>query len=79
MEVSPRAPVLRSSAREATASMAASVSSSSTPSRLKRYWYWETRAFLGSVMTRTSSRTPRSWTVAMTGRRPMNSGMRPNL
>ena len=45
----PRAPVPRSSAWSATASMASSVNSSSTPSISNIFWYCLTSALRGSV------------------------------
>src|SRR5947208_2462887 len=75
----PRAPVWRRMAWSAMASRASRSKSSSTPSSSNRRWYCFTRALRGS--TRIWSRASRSrlWTEVMTGRRPMNSGIMPNL
>ena len=50
-----------------------------TPSISKSFWYCFTSAFFGFVRMSTSASSLSSWSVASTGRRPMNSGMRPNL
>ncbi len=76
---SPRAPVPRRIAWSAIASSASSVNSSSTPSSSKSRWYCFTSALLGSVRMRTSASRSRLATVVMTGSRPMNSGIMPNL
>ena len=73
----PRAPVPRFIACWAMATSASSVTTSSTPSISKNLAYCLTREFFGSVSTKTRSSTSRSSTVATTGSRPMNSGMRP--
>ena len=75
----PRAPVLRSKARSATASRASGSKTRSAPSIEKSCWYCLTRLLRGSVSTRTSDSRSRLSTVATTGRRPMNSGIRPNF
>ena len=75
----PRAPVPRSIAWSAIASMASSVNSSSTPSISKSFWYCLTSALRGSVRIWTSASWSSLSTLAMTGSRPMNSGIRPNL
>ncbi len=75
----PRAPLLRASASFATAASAPLVNLSFTPSISKSFWYCFTSAFFGLVRMSTSASSFSSWSVATTGRRPMNSGMRPNL
>jgi hypothetical protein len=75
----PRAPVPRRIAWSAIASSAVLVNSSSTPSISKSFWYCFTRAFFGSVRIITSDGLSRFVTEATIGRRPMNSGIRPNL
>ena len=52
---SPRAPVPRTIAWSAIASMASSVNSSSTPSSSKSFWYCLTSALRGSVRIWTSA------------------------
>ena len=42
-------------------------------------WYWRTSAFFGSVRICISASWSSGVTVVTTGRRPMNSGMSPNL
>ncbi len=79
IERRPRAPVLRSSAFLATARRAESSNTRSTSSILKRYWYWRVNAFLGSVRICISASSSSSSSVAITGRRPINSGIKPNL
>ena len=51
----PRAPVPRTIARSAMASMASAVNSSSTPSSSKSFWYCLTSALRGSVRIWTSA------------------------
>ena len=75
----PRAPVLRASAVFASAFSAAGSNESSTPSIASSFWYCLTSEFFGSVRIRTRSSSERSFIVVMTGRRPVNSGMRPNF
>ena len=75
----PRAPVPRSMALSAMAAMAPSVNSSSTPSSSKSFWYCLTSALRGSVRIWTSASWSSLFTLAISGRRPMNSGIRPNL
>ena len=58
---------------------APSVNLSFTPSISNSFWYCLTSAFLGSVRMRTSASSSSSSSVATTGRRPMNSGIMPNL
>ena len=79
MEDSPLAPVLRSLAWAAMASRAPRVKSNSIPSSSKRCWYWRTSELLGSVRTRTKSSLVSSFVDVRIGRRPMNSGIIPNL
>jgi hypothetical protein len=80
IERRPRAPVLRFSALLAMARRAEGRISSSTPSIENSFWYCLTSAFLGSVRICTKALSSvSSPSVAMTGRRPTNSGIRPNL
>ena len=79
IEDRPRAPVLRSFARAAIAKSASCVNSRSMPSSSKRCWYWRTREFDGSVRTRTRSSSVSSFVEVRMGRRPINSGIMPNL
>ena len=79
MARSPRAPVPRSMALSAMAAMASSVNSSSTPSSSKSFWYCLTSALRGSVRIWTSASWSSLLTLAISGSRPMNSGIRPNL
>ena len=79
MARSPRAPVPRERAWSAMATRASSVTSSSMSSNSNRRWYCFTRAFRGSTRILTSA-SASSWeTEPTTGRRPTNSGIRPNL
>ena len=75
----PRAPVPRTIAWSATASIASAVNSSSTPSSSKSFWYCLTSALRGSVRIWTSASRLSLSTVAITGSRPTNSGIRPNF
>ena len=79
IERRPRAPVLRAMARLAIALSASSVKVSCASSSSNRRWYCLTSAFLGSVRMVTSASSSRSSSVAMTGRRPTNSGISPNF
>ena len=79
IERKPRAPVLRASAFFAMALSACGLASSSTPSMLNSFWYCLIRAFLGSVRICMSAFSSSSSRVATTGKRPTNSGIRPNL
>ena len=79
IERRPRAPVLRSIACLAMAIRAFSLNSSSTPSIWKRRWYCLTKAFLGSVRIRTKSSWVNFSNMAITGKRPINSGIKPNF
>ena len=76
---SPRAPVPRSSANSAIASIASSVRSRSTPSNSKSLRNCRTSAFFGSTRIRTRASLSSGDTDAIIGSRPMNSGIRPNL
>src|SRR6478752_2845683 len=76
---SARAPVLRSSATAAAARRAPSVNTSSTLSSWRNFWNWRVTAFFGSTRTRLRSSTVSGESVTITGSRPMNSGIRPNL
>src|SRR5699024_3709665 len=75
----PRAPVSRSIARSAMASRALRSKSSSTPSRANIFSNCFTRALRGSVRIVISASRSRFDTLVITGRRPMNSGISPNL
>ncbi len=55
------------------------MNTSSTLSSERNFWNWRVTAFLGSIRTRTRSSAVNGDSVTMTGRRPMNSGIRPNL
>src|SRR6202790_1528488 len=77
IERRPRAPVLRSIALRATAPSASSANVSSIFSISNRRWYCFTSAFFGSVRIFFSEASSRSSSVATTGRRPTNSGIRP--
>jgi len=72
-----RAPVPRLSASLAMQATASSVNLRRTFSRSKYFWYCLMIAFLGSLRIRTSAASSRSCRVAITGRRPTNSGIRP--
>ncbi len=63
----PRAPVPRSIALSAIASMASSVNSSSTPSSSKSFWYCLTSALRGSVRIWTSASWSSLVTLAISG------------
>src|SRR6185312_6015352 len=73
------APVLRASALLAIARSASSRISSSTPSIRNILWYCLINAFFGSTSIWISAASSSSSSVATTGRRPTNSGIRPNL
>ena len=75
----PRAPVLRSMVLRAMACRASSVKVSSTLSMPSSSLYCLTRLLRGSLSTRTSASSSRSSSTVMTGRRPISSGIRPNL
>jgi hypothetical protein len=75
----PRAPILRSSAISAMASTASSVNRSLTFSYSNSFWYCRVMALRGCVRICTSAGLSSSCRVPVTGRRPTNSGMRPNL
>src|SRR6266478_1892572 len=77
IERSPRAPVLRSMALRAMAPSASSASVRSIDSISNSRWYCFTSAFLGCVRMSLREGSSRSSSVATTGRRPTNSGMRP--
>ena len=74
---SPRAPVSRSSALSAIDPSESSEKTSSIPSKLKNRWNCLTSALRGSVRIWIRSSRESWWTVLTTGRRPMNSGIRP--
>src|SRR5262249_3503934 len=77
IERRPRAPVLRSMALRAMAPSASSTSVRSIDSISNSRWYCFTSAFLGWVRISLSDGSSRSSSVATTGRRPTNSGIRP--
>ena len=77
IERSPRAPVSRSIAFLAMARSASSLNSRITSSSAKRYSYCFVSAFLGSVKICTKAFSSRLSSVTTTGRRPINSGIRP--
>src|SRR6516162_3291103 len=77
IERRPRAPVLRSMALRAMAPSASSASVRSIDSISNSRWYCFTSAFLGWVRMSLSEGSSRSWSVATTGSRPTNSGIRP--
>src|SRR5213596_772427 len=79
MARSPRAPDFRLSASRAIAERAPSVKRRCTPSISKSFWYCRVSAFFGSFRIRTSAVSSSSSRVAMTGSRPTNSGISPNL
>ena len=79
IERRPRAPVLRSIAFLEIAESASSESVRSTFSISNNRRYCFTNAFFGSSRTRLSAGSSRSSRVASTGRRPTNSGIRPNF
>src|SRR2546430_4799291 len=77
IERSPRAPVLRSIALRAMAPSASSARVRSIDSISNSRWYCFTSAFLGWVRMSLRDGSSRSSSVATTGSRPTNSGMRP--
>src|SRR3954453_14004790 len=79
IERRPRAPVSRWSALSAIDQSASSVNTRSMSSYAKKRWYCLVSAFFGSV--RICTRSSRfSWCTALrTGRRPMNSGISPEI
>src|SRR6266516_3833279 len=79
IERRPRAPVLRSMALRAMALSASSASVRSMDSISNSCWYCFTSAFLGWVRMSLREGSSRSSSVATTGSRPTNSGIRPYL
>ena len=79
IERKPRAPVLRSMAFLAMASSASCVKVISAPSMSNKYLYCLTKAFFGSVRICTKASSSSSCSAASTGKRPISSGIRPNL
>src|SRR5947209_11479271 len=77
IERRPRAPVLRSMALRAIAPRASSASVRSIDSISNSRWYCFTSAFLGWVRMSLRVGSSRSSSVATTGSRPTNSGIRP--
>lgn len=73
----PRAPVFRSIAFLAIARKASSVNVNLTFSISNMVTYCLTKAFLGSVNTLTKASSSKSPKVAIIGRRPTNSGIKP--
>ena len=74
-----RAPVPLRMASAASARRPSLVMLSVTPSMPRSFAYCLVIAFFGSVSTETNWSSLSSSRVATTGRRPMNSGMRPKL
>ncbi|MNR27146.1 hypothetical protein D3C85_1444050 [compost metagenome] len=79
MALRPRAPVFRLIASLAIASSASASNSSETLSISSIFWYCFTSAFLGSERIRTSAASSSGSSVEITGKRPTNSGIKPNL
>ena len=79
IERSPRAPVLRSMALAAMAFNASGSNSNLVSSRDNNFWYCFTKAFFGSVKIRTKSSFVNLSSAAITGKRPINSGINPNF
>src|SRR5262245_47649254 len=77
IERRPRAPVLRSMALRAIAPSASSASVRSIDSISNSRWYCFTSAFLGWVRMSLREGSSRSSSVATTGSRPTNSGIKP--
>ncbi len=76
---SPRAPDFRFVASRAIARNASSVNFRCTDSISNSFEYCLVKAFLGSFRIRTRADSSSSSSVAITGRRPMNSGIKPNF
>ena len=79
IERKPLAPVLRSIALSTITSSASLVKSNSTPSISSNFLYCFTKAFFGSVEIAISASLSRSFSVAIIGNLPINSGIRPNF
>ena len=79
IERNPRAPVLRAMAFLAIAANAPGRTSNSDPSIPSKAWYCLTKAFLGSVRICTNAVSSNWVKVANTGKRPISSGIKPNL
>ena len=79
IERKPRAPVLRAKANWAIERKADGKNSNSMPSMPNNTWYCFTKAFLGSVKISIIAASSNSLKVVMTGKRPINSGIKPNL
>nr|CAA99538.1 hypothetical protein [Bacillus subtilis] len=77
IERSPRAPVLRSIAFLAISESASSSNSSSTLSSSSIFLNCLTRAFFGFVKIATNASSSSFSRLAITGRRPINSGINP--
>jgi hypothetical protein len=75
----PREPVFLSIARSATERNVSSRNSKSTSSNSKSFRYCLTNAFFGSVSIVINAASSNSSRVAITGNRPTNSGINPNL
>src|SRR5580704_15218523 len=75
----PRAPTLRAMACRAMARRASSLNFRRTFSNSNRRWYCLIMAFLGRVRISMRANSSRSSNIPTTGRRPTNSGIRPNL
>ena len=79
IDLRPLAPVFLAIACFAISTKASSLKSMSTLSRLNKYLYCSTSAFLGSLRILTSADSSSSWRLDMTGSLPTNSGIKPNL
>ena len=76
---SPLAPVLRSKALSAIASIAFSSNSSPTPSNSKSLVYCLIREFFGSFKMRINASRSKESSETVIGTRPINSGISPNF
>ena len=79
MERSPLAPIFLFTARFATSSSASGVNSSFTSSSSNSFLYCLVRAFFGSERILTIASFVSCSKDTITGTRPINSGIRPNL
>ena len=75
----PRAPVLRCNASSAISSNASSSNVNSTPSRDRIFSYCLVNAFFGFVRIWTNASRSNRSNVTITGKRPINSGIKPNF
>ena len=76
---SPLAPVFLSIALSTIAINASWSNSSSTPSNSNNFLYCFTNAFLGFVTISINASLSNSWSVAIIGNLPTNSGINPNF